>query len=161
MAKQHADDAEGIQLIASNKKAFHDYFITDRVEVGIVLQGTEVKALREGGCNLKDSYARLTPNAEAELLNCHISPYRQGNRFNADPTRTRRLLMHKQEIRKLDQKVREKGMTLVALRLYFKAGRAKIELGLAKGKDAPDKRASVRDREGKLEAQRAFKMAKR
>jgi SsrA-binding protein len=155
------DEAEGISLIATNRKAFHDYFIGEKVEAGIVLKGTEVKALREGGCNLKDSYARITPAGEAEILNFHISPYRAGNRFNMEPTRSRRLLMHKREILKLGQKVREKGMTLVALRIYFRRGIAKLELGLAKGKEAHDKRDSIKEREGKREAAAAMKTRQR
>jgi SsrA-binding protein len=155
------DEAEGISLIATNRKAFHDYFISDKVEAGIVLRGTEVKALREGGCNLKDSYARVTPSGEAELLNFHISPYRAGNRFNMDPTRSRRLLLHKRETLKLGQRLREKGLTLVALRVYFRRGIAKLELGLGKGKAEHDKRAAIKDREGKMEAASAMKVRRR
>jgi SsrA-binding protein len=155
------DEAAPIQLVATNKKAFHDYFISDKVEAGIVLVGTEVKSLREKGCNLKDSYARITPKGEMDLVNFHISPYAQGNRFNLDPTRSRRLLLHRKEIDRLGAKVQEKGFTLVPLRVYFRENKAKVELGLAKGKEAHDKREAIKQREGDLEARRAIRLRSR
>ena len=144
------------KLIAKNKKAFHDYFITEKLEAGIVLSGTEVKAVREGRLNLKDSYAHIK-DGEAFLLNCHISPYSHGNRQNHDPTRTRKLLLHRKEIRKLIGKTREKGLTLVPLRVYLKRGRIKVELGLARGKRLYDKRETKRLKEMDREARAAMK----
>ncbi len=155
------DESAGIKLVATNKKAFHDYFISDKVEAGIVLAGTEVKSLREGGCNLKDSYARVSPAGNMELLNFHISPYARGNRFNPDPTRTRRLLLHRREIERLASRVKEKGFTLVALRVYFKEGRAKLELGLAKGKDQADRRQDIKERDSNREVRRMVKLKNR
>ena len=125
--------SDGEKVVATNKKAFHDYQIFDRYEAGIVLSGPEVKSLREGRVNLKDSYA-IVRQAEIYLLNCHISPYSHGNRENMDPTRTRKLLLHRQEINKLIGRTVEKGFTLVPLRVYFKGGRAKAEIALVKGK---------------------------
>ena len=131
------------KLICQNKKAWHNYFIEDRYEAGISLLGTEVKSLREGKANLGDSYGKIK-NGEIFLVDAHISPYAHGNRFNPDPLRTRKLLLHKREIRRLIGKVQEKGFTLIPLRLYFSDGRAKVELGLAKGKKLFDKRESLR-----------------
>ena len=131
------------KLICQNKKAWHNYFIEDRYEAGISLLGTEVKSLREGKANLGDSYGKIK-NGEIFLVDAHISPYTHGNRFNPDPLRTRKLLLHKREIRRLIGKVQEKGFTLIPLRLYFSDGRAKVELGLAKGKKLFDKRESLR-----------------
>ena len=131
------------KLICQNKKALHNYFIEDRYEAGISLLGTEVKSLREGKANLGDSYGKIK-NGEIFLVDAHISPYAHGNRFNPDPLRTRKLLLHKREIRRLIGKVQEKGFTLIPLRLYFSDGRAKVELGLAKGKKLFDKRESLR-----------------
>jgi SsrA-binding protein len=131
------------KLICQNKKAWHNYFIEDRYEAGISLLGTEVKSLREGKANLGDSYGKIK-NGEIFLVDAHISPYTHGNRFNADPLRTRKLLLHRREIRRLIGKVQEKGFTLVPLRLYFSDGKAKVELGLAKGKKLFDKRESLR-----------------
>jgi SsrA-binding protein len=141
----------GEKLIASNKKAYHDYFILDKLEAGMVLLGTEVKAAREGRVNLKDSYASVR-QGEAFLLNCHISPYSHGNRENHDPTRTRKLLLHSNEIRKLAGKTQEKGLTLVPLRVYLKRGKIKIELGVARGKKLIDKRETERRKELDREA---------
>jgi SsrA-binding protein len=155
------NEAADITLVASNKKAFHDYFISDKVEAGLVLVGTEVKSLRDKGCNLRDSYARVTPRREMELLNFHISPYAQGNRFNLDPTRSRKLLLHRKEIDRLAAKVQEKGFTLVPLRVYFRDNLAKVEIGLAKGKEAHDKREAIKQREGDLEARRAVRIRSR
>src|SRR5512139_2404164 len=119
-----AEKSSGEKVLATNKKAFHDYFILEKLEAGIVLLGTEVKAIREGRLNLKDSYAAVQ-GGEAFLFNCHISPYSHGNRENHDPTRTRKLLLHEREIRKLIGKTQEKGLTLVPLRVYLKRGKVK------------------------------------
>ena len=145
-----------IKPIAINKKAIHDYFILERIEAGIVLLGTEVKSLREGRANLKDSYARIN-QGEAYLINCHISPYPCGGHFNHEPERTRKLLLKKREIKKLLGKMTEKGMTLVPTRLYFKDSRVKVEIGVAKGKKQYDKRESLRRKEEKRDIERAFK----
>jgi SsrA-binding protein len=147
---------EKTKFIAQNRKARHDYFILDSLEAGIVLQGTEVKSLREGRVNLKDSYARIK-DGELWLIGMHISPYEQGNIFNHDPERTRKLLMHTREIEKLRRNTEEKGLTLVPLSLYFKEGRVKVELGLAKGKHTYDKREDTAEREAKREMDRARK----
>jgi SsrA-binding protein len=146
----------GEKLLASNRKAFHEYFILDKLEAGIALLGTEVKSGREGRINLKDSYAAIK-GGEAFLLNCHISPYSHGNRENHDPTRTRKLLLHSNEIRKLIGKTQEKGLTLVPLRVYLKRGRIKIELGVARGKKQYDKRESERRKEVERETRQAVK----
>jgi SsrA-binding protein len=146
----------GEKVIATNKKAFHDYFILEKFEAGIVLAGTEVKAIREGRLNLKDSYA-LVRSGEVFLVGCHISPYSHGNRENHDPTRTRKLLMHSREILKLIGKTQEKGLTLVPLRVYLKRGMVKFELGVAKGKKLYDKRESERRKEADSEARAAMK----
>ena len=133
----------GEKLICQNKKAWHNYFIEDKYEAGISLLGTEVKSLREGKANLGDSYGKIK-NGEIFLVDAHISPYTHGNRFNPDPLRTRKLLLHKREIRRLIGKVQEKGFTLIPLRLYFSNGKAKVELGLAKGKKLFDKREALK-----------------
>jgi len=131
------------KLICQNKKAWHNYFIDDRYEAGVSLLGTEVKSLREGRANIGDSYAKIK-DGQIFLVDAHISPYTHGNRFNHDPLRTRKLLLHKREIRRLIGKVQEKGFTLIPLRLYFSDGKAKVELGLAKGKKLFDKREALR-----------------
>ena len=146
----------GEKLIASNRRARHDFEILETHEAGLVLRGTEVKALRDGRADLKESYARIE-GVEAWLLGCHISPYAQGNRQNHDPVRPRKLLLHKGEITRLLGRVMEKGLTLVPLRLYFKAGRAKVELGLARGRKTLDKRHAIREREERREMQRAVR----
>jgi SsrA-binding protein len=146
----------GEKVIATNKKAFHDYFILEKIEAGIALAGTEVKAIREGRINLKDSYAMIR-EGEPFLINCHISPYSHGNRENHDPTRSRKLLLHSKEIRKLIGKTQEKGLTLVPLRAYLKRGRVKVELGIAKGKKQYDKRETERQKEADREARTAMK----
>jgi len=133
----------GEKLICQNKKAWHNYSIEDKYEVGIALLGTEVKSLREGRANLGDSYGKIK-NGEVFLVDAHISPYNFGNRFNHDPLRTRKLLLHKKEIRRLIGKVQEKGFTLIPLRLYFSNGKAKVELGLGKGKKLFDKRETLK-----------------
>jgi SsrA-binding protein len=146
----------GEKTVATNKKAFHEYFILEKMESGISLQGTEVKAIREGRLNLNDSYA-MVQSEEAFLINCHISPYSHGNRENHNPTRSRKLLLHQREIRKLIGKTQEKGLTLVPLRVYFKKGRVKVELGVARGKKLIDKRETERRKEADREARAAMK----
>jgi SsrA-binding protein len=136
----------GEKLICNNKKVFHNYFIEEKFEAGMVLKGTEVKSLRQGKANLNDSFA-LVKNGEAFLNNLHISPYDFGNRVNHDPDRMRKLLLHKKEIAKLHGKVREQGYSLVPLRLYFKNGLVKVEMGLAKGKKLYDKREDMKKKE--------------
>jgi SsrA-binding protein len=142
--------------IVTNKKAFHDYFILERIEAGLVLLGTEVKSLREGRANLKDSYARIDAG-EAFLIDCHISPYPCGGHFNHEPLRPRKLLLKRMEIKRLLGKMTEKGFTLIPTKLYFKGGRVKVEIGLAKGKKQYDKREALRKKEEKREIERAFK----
>jgi len=147
--------------VATNRKAFHDYRIDERFEAGMVLQGTEVKAMREGRVNLKDSFARVDKN-EVVLHNCHISPYSHGNIMNHDPLRPRVLLLHKKEIRKLIGQTQQKGLTLVPLRIYFSPrGLAKVELALAKGKKEYDRRETIKQREAGREMERAMKGGRR
>jgi SsrA-binding protein len=153
-------ETRGFRVVTTNRKAHHDYHILDKIEAGIVLVGTEVKSLRAGRINLKDSYAEIRGD-ELFLVGVHISPYEQGNRFNHEPERLRKLLLHRQEILRLGLKVREKGLTLVPLRVYFKNNRVKIELALVKGKRAYDKRAAIAQREARRELDRALKEAKR
>ena len=145
-----------IKTIAQNKKAYHDYFIEDTYEAGIALCGSEVKSVRQGGVNLKDSYA-VIKDGEVFVMGMHISPYEKGSRFNPDPKRMRRLLLHKREILKLKQKVQEKGYTLVVTRLYFKDALVKAELAVAKGKEGLDKRRAIKEREEKRNIQRLLK----
>jgi SsrA-binding protein len=144
------------KLICQNKKAWHNYFIEDKYEAGIALLGTEVKSLRDGKANLGDSYAKIQ-RGEVFLVDAHISAYRFGNRFNHDPLRTRKLLLHRREIRRLVGKVQEKGLTLIPLRLYFSDGRAKVELGLAKGKKLFDKRETLKRKTMEREMERGRK----
>jgi SsrA-binding protein len=146
----------GEKLFAANKKAYHDYFILEKLEAGIALQGTEVKSIREGRINLKDSYA-IVKAGEIFLFNCHISPYSHGNRENHEPTRSRKLLLHRGEIRKLIGKSQEKGLTLVPLRVYLRRGRIKLELGVARGKKLYDKRETERRKDADREARVAMK----
>ena len=146
----------GEKLVASNRRAHHDFDILETHEAGLVLQGTEVKSLRDSRADLKESYARIEGN-EAWLLGLHISPYAQGNRANHEPLRPRKLLLHRGEINRLLGKIMEKGLTLVPLRLYFKQGRAKVELGLARGRKTLDKRHAIREREGRREVARALR----
>ena len=150
----------GEKTITTNRKAHHDFFFLERVEAGIALRGTEVKSLRAGGVNLKDSYVEPR-NGEMILVGMHISPYATGNRYNHEPERERKLLLHKREILRLGIKAREKGLTIIPLRLYFKSGRVKVEIALAKGKRSYDKRAAIASREAKREVSRALKEAKR
>ena len=147
---------EAKKLIANNKKVYHDYFIEDTYEAGIVLHGTEVKSLRMGKCSIKESFLRIE-NGEMMICGMHISPYEKGNIFNKDPLRTRKLLLHKSEIMKLVGKTKEKGFTIVPIEVYFKDGRAKILIGLAKGKKLYDKREDIAKRYMKREAEREFK----
>ena len=147
----------GEKLIASNKKAFHDYFVLQKFEAGIALTGTEVKSLRAGKANLKDSYVTFK-DGEACLFGLHISPYSHGNLQNHDPERTRKLLLHRREIDKLHVEVTEKGLTVVPLRLYFKGGRVKTEIAVVRGKKQYDKRESERKRELDREAAQAMKV---
>jgi SsrA-binding protein len=146
----------GEKLVASNRKAFHDYHILEKLEAGISLLGTEVKSAREGRVNLKDSYGAVK-DGEAFLLNCHISPYSHGNRENHDPLRPRKLLLHQKEIRRLIGKTQEKGLTLVPLRMYLRRGKIKVELGVARGKKLHDKRETERRKEMDREARVAVK----
>ncbi len=143
----------GIKIAAENRKARHDYHIHETFEAGIALTGTEVKSLRAGKANLKDSYARID-NGELMLHNMHISPYEQGNRFNHEPLRTRKLLMHRYEINKLVGQTREKGYTLTPLKLYFSKGKVKVELALTTGKKNYDKRQDLAEKDAKREIDR-------
>jgi SsrA-binding protein len=147
---------EGEKTVALNRQARHEYFVEESYETGIVLKGTEVKSIRAGRMNLKDSYATIE-NGEVILSGMHISPYEQGNIFNKDPLRDRKLLLHKYEIRKLIGYIQQKGLTLVPLKLYFKKGRVKLELGVAKGKKLHDKRDDMAERDAKREIDRKLK----
>lgn len=144
------------KVVAQNKKAYHDYFIEETYEAGIVLQGTEIKSIRAGRVNLKDSYARIQ-NGEAFLYGMHVSPYEQGNRYNHDPLRERKLLLHNREIAKLFGETKEAGYALVPLKVYLKNGYAKVLIGLAKGKKNYDKREDLKKKEAKREIERAFR----
>ena len=146
----------GIQVLAQNKKARHDYFIEDTLECGIALQGTEVKSIRNGQFNLKDSYAQVK-NGELLLVGMHVSPYAQGNIYNHDPFRTRKLLAHKREIVRLGREQQTEGMSLVPLSLYLKDGKVKVELAVAKGKKLYDKRHSIAARDAGREMERRMK----
>lgn len=147
----------GVKLIAKNKKAYHDYFILETYEAGISLAGTEVKSMRMGKCSIKESFIRIE-NGEVFVYGMHISPYEKGNIFNKDPLRVRKLLLHRQEINKLLGKMKEKGMTLVPLKVYLKGSLVKVEIGLAKGKKLYDKRADIAKKDQAREAQRDFKI---
>lgn len=146
----------GIKIIATNKKAFHDYFIDEVLEAGMVLLGTEVKSLRLGKANLKDAFCRIM-GGELYVNNLHISPYEFGNRENHDPTRVRKLLVHRAELDKLTRKVEEKGLSLVPTKLYFKEGRVKLEIGIARGKKLHDKRETLKQKEADREMARAIR----
>ncbi|MFO7974316.1 MAG: SsrA-binding protein SmpB [Candidatus Hydrogenedentota bacterium] len=150
----------GEKTIVKNRRARHEYHILERYEAGIVLQGTEVKSMRAGHINLKDSYAEVK-DGEMFLVGVHIAPYEQGNVYNHDPERPRKLLMHKREILRIGQTIAQKGYTLVPLRVYFKNGRAKVEVGLCRGKQTIDKRRTLRQREQEREVDRALKDLKR
>jgi SsrA-binding protein len=146
----------GIKQVAGNRKAYHDYFIDETFEAGIVLVGTEVKSLRAGRVNLRDSYAEVR-GGQVYLTGVHISVYEQGNIWNHEPVRSRKLLLHKREIDRLAGKVRERGYTLVPTRIYFRGSHAKVELGLARGKKTYDKRETIAKRDADREMQRVFK----
>ena len=146
-----------VKLIANNKKAYHDYFILDTYEAGIALHGTEVKSLRMGKCSIKESFIRVE-NGEMFIYGMHISPYEKGNIFNKDPLRVRKLLLHKAEINKMLGKTKEKGMSIVPLKVYFKGSLVKVEIGLAKGKKLYDKRQDIAKKDQKREAERDFKV---
>ena len=144
---------KGIKTVAGNRKAFHDYFILERFEAGIALCGTEVKSIRAGGVNLKDSYCSIEKN-EIFVHNMHISPYEKGNIYNRDPLRVRKLLMHKREILKLFSAVSQKGLTLIPLSLYFRDSKLKLELGLCRGKKLYDKRDAAAEKQAKRDSER-------
>lgn len=145
------------KLIANNKKAYHDYFILDKYETGIALAGTEVKSLRMGKCSIKESFIRIE-DGEVFIYGMHISPYEKGNIFNKDPLRVRKLLLHRGEINKLIGKTKEKGMTIVPLKVYLKGSLVKVEIGLAKGKKLYDKRQDIAKKDQQREASRDFKV---
>lgn len=147
---------QGIKVIATNKKAFHDYFVEEKYECGIVLFGTEVKSVRLGKINLKESWAQIR-KGEIWIEGMHISPYEQGNIFNRDPLRSKKLLMHRKEIRKLDSLVSRQGFTLIPLEVYLKDGRMKVQLGLCKGKQLHDKREAIAKRDSEREIQRTLR----
>jgi len=148
--------ARGVKQVAQNRKAFHDYFVLERFEAGIELCGTEVKSIRMGALNLKDSYCTIK-DGELFVRSMHISPYEKGNIFNRDPMRSRRLLMHRKEINKLAGRVKQEGLTLIPLSVYFKDSRVKVELGLCKGKKLYDKRESAAVRDANRNIDRAMK----
>ena len=150
-------EKEKMKLVANNKKAYHDYFIEENYEAGIALHGTEVKSLRMGKCSVKEAFIRIE-NGEVYIYGMHISPYEKGNIFNKDPLRVRKLLLHKVQINKLAGKIAEKGYTLVPLQVYFKEGKAKVEIGLAKGKKLYDKRESIAKKDQRREAEKEFKI---
>lgn len=154
MARQSA--GEEIKQVATNRKAYHDYFLEDVYEAGIVLTGTEIKSVRAARVNLRDGFVQLR-NGEAWLINVHISPYDFGNRENHEPRRERKLLLHRQEIRKLQSKVSERGWTIVPLRMYLKDGRAKVEVALVRGKRLYDKKDAIAERDADRELRRAIK----
>ena len=146
-----------MKLVANNKKAYHDYFIEEKIECGIALHGTEVKSLRMGKCSIKEAFIRIE-NGEVFAYGMHISPYEKGNIFNKDPLRVKKLLLHKQEINKLLGKIKEKGYTLVPLQVYFSRGKAKVEIGLARGKKLYDKRDDIAKKDQRRETEREFKV---
>lgn len=152
-----AKGKETQRLIANNKKAYHDYFIDETYEAGIALHGTEVKSMRMGKCSVKESFVRIE-NGEVFIYGMHVSPYEKGNIFNKDPLRVKKLLMHKYEINKLSGKIKEKGYTLVPLQVYFKEGKVKVEVGLARGKKLYDKRADIAKKDQRREAEKEFKV---
>ena len=148
---------EAVKLIANNKKAYHDYFIEETFEAGIALHGTEVKSLRMGKCSVKESFVRIE-KGEVYVYNMHISPYEKGNIFNKDPLRTRKLLLHKSEIRKMTGAIAQKGYTIVPLKVYLKGSLVKVKIALAKGKKLYDKRQDIAKKDAKREAEREFKV---
>lgn len=148
---------DGFRLIANNKKAFHDYFIDEKYEAGIELAGTEVKSIRSGKCSIKEAFVRID-KGEVWVFGMNISPYEKGNIFNKDPLRSRKLLLHKAEIAKLDSKIAVKGYTLVPLQVYFKGSMVKVEIGLARGKKLYDKREDIAKKDQRRELERDFKV---
>ena len=146
------------KLIANNKKAYHDYFIEEKYEAGISLAGTEVKSLRMGRCSIKEAFIRIEHD-EVFVYNMHISPYEKGNIFNTDPLRVRKLLLHRQEIRKIQGHITQKGYTIVPLSVYFSGSLVKVEIGLAKGKKLYDKRQDIAKKDQRREAERKFKVS--
>ena len=152
-----AKGKETQKLIANNKKAYHDFFIDETYEAGIALHGTEVKSMRMGKCSIKESFIRIE-NGEVFVYGMHVSPYEKGNIFNKDPLRVKKLLMHKYEINKLAGKIKEKGYTLVPLQVYFKEGKVKVEIGLARGKKLYDKREAIAKKDQRREAEKEFKV---
>ncbi len=152
--------SEGVKVVAKNKRARHDYHVVDSVEAGIVLKGTEVKSVRLGKVQLVDGYVKVQ-EGELFMHGVHISPYEQGNRFNVDPRRTRKLLMHRVEIARLERQVLEKGMTLIPLSVYLKRGRVKVEVGLCRGKRSYDKREAIRRRDADRDMERAVRRRSR
>jgi len=153
VSSRKGEPPPGVKLVAKNRKALFDYEVVDRIEAGLVLSGTEVKSLRDGAVQFRDGYARVH-HGEVWLEHVHIAPYRHGNVFNHEPDRSRKLLLHRHEVDRLKSRVEEKGFTLVPLSVYFKNGRAKLELGLCRGKAKQDKRAAIRERDLKRAARR-------
>ena len=151
------DSASGNRLIANNKKAYYDYFIEDKIEAGMELCGTEVKSIRQGKCSIKESYIQII-NGEVFAINMNITPYEKGNIFNKDPLRIRKLLLHRYEINKIEAKLKEKGLTLVPLKVYFKDSLVKVEIGMARGKKLYDKRQDIAKKDQRREAERDFKV---
>jgi len=149
---------ESIKLIANNKKAYHDYFIDDKWEAGIELFGTEVKSIRMGKCSIKEAFVKID-KGEVYVYGMHISPYEKGNIFNKDPLRVRKLLLHRQEIRKIQGHITQKGYTIVPLSVYFSGSLVKVEIGLAKGKKLYDKRQDIAKKDQRREAERKFKVS--
>ena len=154
---QNEQSKDEVKLIANNKKAYHDYFIEEKLEAGIALYGTEIKSLRMGKCSIKEAFANIE-RGECFLYGMNISPYEKGNIFNRDPLRTRKLLLHKGEINRLAARVSEKGYTLMPLQVYLKGGLVKVEIGLAKGKKLYDKREAIARKDIRREAERDYKL---
>lgn len=152
-----AKGKESQKLIANNKKAYHDFFIDETYECGIALHGTEVKSMRMGKCSIKEAFVRIE-DGEVFVYGMHVSPYEKGNIFNKDPLRVKKLLLHKYEINKLMGKIKEKGYTLVPLQVYFKDGKVKVEIGLARGKKLYDKREAIAKKDQRREAEKEFKV---
>lgn len=152
-----AKETTGIKLIANNKKAHHDYFLEETFEAGVELFGTEVKSLRQGHCSIKEAFIHIE-NGEVIIYGMHVSPYEKGNIFNKDPLRPKRLLMHKKEIMRLLGKIKEKGYTLVPVKVYFKGSLVKVEIALARGKKLYDKRQDIAKKDARREAERDFKI---
>ena len=150
-------ESKGIKIVARNSKAHHDYFIEEKYEAGIELAGTEVKSIRQGHVNLKDSFC-IVKDGQMSVIGMHISPYEKGNIFNKDPLRVRKLLLHKSEINKMTGKMKEKGIAIVPLKVYFKGSLVKVEIGLARGKKLYDKRQDIAKKDQKREAEREFKV---